>query len=136
MKQARPPVERLMTSGVLTVAADTTVVDAAARMLAEGVGSLVVVDERDESIGMFTNTDLAEFVSEGEFEADATVAAYMTKDVVTIGVQSSLTEAAAKMIRHDVHHLPVVGDGDSIVGMLSTMDLTTHYSYTTGSDMV
>ncbi|WP_411963953.1 cyclic nucleotide-binding/CBS domain-containing protein [Haloferax sp. YSMS24] len=136
MKQARPPVERLMTSGVLTVAADTTVVDAAARMLAEGVGSLVVVDERDDSIGMFTNTDLAEFVSEGEFEADATVGAYMTKDVVTIGVQSSLTEAAAKMIRHDVHHLPVVGDGDSIVGMLSTMDLTTHYSYTTGSDMV
>ncbi|KAB1198689.1 MULTISPECIES: cyclic nucleotide-binding/CBS domain-containing protein [Haloferax] len=135
MAQARPPVERLMTTGILTVSADSTVQDAASTMLVEGVGSLVVVDERDEPVGMFTNTDLAEFVSEGDRNADARVSQYMSNAVFTIGVGSSLREAAAKMIRHDVHHLPVVGDGDRIVGMLSTMDLTTHYSYTTGSDV-
>lgn len=135
MEQRRTPVERLMTTGVLTVAAETTVEDAAGTLLSEAVGSLVVVDQHDVPVGMFTNTDLAEFVSERS-PADATVSEYMTNPVVTVGARSDLDEAAAKMIRHGVHHLPVTGEDGRIVGILSTMDLTSHFSYTGGTDMV
>ena len=136
MEQARTSVERLMTSGILTVSDDATVEDAAARLSAEKIGSLVVVDGDDVPVGMFTTSDLATFVSEGGSRANEAVSQYMTATVVTITTQSSLTEAAAKMIRHGIHHLPVTGDEGQIVGMLSTMDLTSHYSYTTGSDMI
>jgi CBS domain-containing protein len=136
MKQKRTSVERLMTSGVLTVATDTTVEEAAETLLTEGVGSLVVVDDTDRSVGMFTTTDLAEFVSDEASGADVTVSQYMTNQVVTIGTDNSLRDAAAKMLRHGIHHLPVTDADEHVVGMLSTMDLTAHHSYTGGTDMI
>jgi signal-transduction protein with cAMP-binding, CBS, and nucleotidyltransferase domain len=135
MEREKTPVARLMTSGALTVASDAALEDAAQTLLDEGVGSLVVVDESDRPVGMFTTTDLAEFVAEGASRTDATVAEYMTDRVVTIETRSSTRDAAARMIRNGVHHLPVTEDG-SVVGMLSTMDLAAYFAYTGGSDMV
>jgi CBS domain-containing protein len=129
------PVTQLMTRGVLTVTADTSISDAAGTLLEEGVGSLVVVDGDGRPVGMFTNTDLAEFVSTGDFGAEPTVAQYMTNRVITVDTRSSIRDAAAKMIANGIHHLPVIDDDDDgVVGMLSTMDLTAYSSYTSGSD--
>ncbi|MFC6723910.1 cyclic nucleotide-binding/CBS domain-containing protein [Halobium palmae] len=136
MEQNRSPVGRLMTDGVLSVQGETPIANAAATLVEEDVGSLVVRGEDGRVVGVFTNTDLAEFVAGGRSRDGATVAEFMTDEVVTIGASDSLTEAAAKMIRHEVHHLPVTDDEGEIVGMLSTMDLTAHFSYTGGSDMV
>ncbi|WP_410767378.1 CBS domain-containing protein [Haloferax sp. DFSO60] len=136
MEQERTAVTRLMTSGVLTVTTDTAVEDAAKTFLSEDVGSLVVVDENDHPVGVFTTTDLAKFVSDGELRADTAVSQFMTNQVVTIGTHNSLGDAAAKMIRYGIHHLPVVNDDGSVAGMLSTMDLTSYFSYTGGTDMI
>jgi len=134
MERDGVPVTRLMTSGVLTVAADTRVREAAETLLEERVGSLVVVDEANQPVGMFTNTDLAEFVSGGKAGDEATVSEYMSSRVVTIGVGESLRDAAARMISNRIHHLPVTDDAGDVVGMLSTMDLTAYSSYTDGRD--
>jgi CBS domain-containing protein len=134
MERDGVPVTRLMTSGVLTVAADTTVREAAGTLLEERVGSLVVVDEANQPVGMFTNTDLAEFVSGEKAGDEATVSEYMSSRVVTIGVGESLRDAAARMISNRIHHLPVTDDAGDVVGMLSTMDLTAYSSYTDGRD--
>lgn len=128
------PVSRLMTSGVLTVATDTTVREAAETLLEERVGSLVVVDEETGPVGMFTNTDLAEFVSGGDAGDEATVSEYMSARVITVGVEESIRDAAARMISNGIHHLPVTDDEGDVVGMLSTMDLTAYSSYTDGRD--
>lgn len=136
MQEERTQVSQLMTSGVLTVAADAKIRDAAATLLEEGVGSLVVVDENDSPVGMFTTTDLTGFVSADESGGETAVSEYMTDQVVTVGIDESLSGAAAKMIRHDVHHLPVTDADGEVVGMLSTMDLTAHFSYVGGTDMI
>ena len=129
MEKNGVPVTRLMTADVLTVTPNATITDAAATLLAEEVSSLVVVDESNRPVGMFTTTDLAEAVSADESSADATVERYMTDHVVTVGAEQSVRDAAAKMITNDVHHLPVTGDDDGVVGMLSTMDVTAYLSY-------
>ena len=134
MVRDRTPVAQLMTSGVLTVRTDASVGDAAGTLLEADVGSLVVVDETDRPVGMFTNTDLAEFVAEGESRSGATVAQYMTDRVVTVDAEDSIRDAAARMISNGIHHLPVTGDDGDVVGMLSTMDLTAYFSYTDGRD--
>jgi CBS domain-containing protein len=136
MVQERSAITRLMTSGVLTVTTDTTVEEAAKTLLAEDIGSLIVVDEAHQPVGMFTTTDLAEFVSEGGTSADVAVSQYMTNRVVTISIHNSVRDAAAKMIRYGVHHLPVTDEEGSVTGMLSTMDLTSYFSYTRGSDII
>jgi CBS domain-containing protein len=86
-------------------------------------------------MGVFTNTDLARCVAEGS-EAGATVEEYTTEEVITVEAGSSLREAAARMIRRGVHHLPVTDEEGEVVGMLSTMDLAAHFSYTGGTDMI
>jgi CBS domain-containing protein len=136
MERQKTPVERLMTSGVLTVSSDASVGDAAATLLEEGVGSLVVVDDAGRPVGMFTTTDLAEVVAGSDPRAETSVSEYMTEQVITIEERSTIRGAAAKMIRHGVHHLPVTDDEGGVVGMLSTMDLTAHFSYSDGTDMV
>jgi CBS domain-containing protein len=134
MERDGVPVTRLMTSGVLTVPTDATVEAAAETLLEQGVGSLVVLDEADRPVGMFTNTDLAEYVSGRESGARATVSEYMSNEVITVGERESLRDAAARMISNGVHHLPVTDDEGHVVGMLSTMDLTAYFSYTDGRD--
>ncbi|MFC7203032.1 CBS domain-containing protein [Haloferax namakaokahaiae] len=136
MEQERTAVTRLMTPEVLTVTTDASVEEAAKTLLAEDIGSLVVVDETGRPVGMFTTTDLAEFVSDSGTPGDTTVSQYMTNRVVSIGTHDSIRDAAAKMIRHGIHHLPVTDEQGSVAGMLSTMDLTSHFSYTGGTDMI
>lgn len=133
MRQETSPVAQLMTSGVFTVTPDTPVREAAESLLEMDVGSLVVVDEDNRPVGMLTNTDLVEILSRGDVGDDTTVAQYMTNEIITISTRSSIREAAAKMINNRIHHLPVTDEGN-VVGMLSTMDLTSYLSYTAGAD--
>ena len=130
------PVTRLMTSDVLTATPETALAQAADTLLTEGIGSLVIVDGDDRPVGMLTSTDLARFVSGGESSDEKTVSEYMTEDFVTIETGNSIQDAAAKMILNDVHHLPVVGDEGEILGIVSTMDLTSFLSYRSSNDLV
>jgi CBS domain-containing protein len=128
------PVTQLMTSGVRTVTPDTAVTDAAGTFVTEDIGSVIVVDGDDRPVGILTTTDLAEIVSTNALDADAPVERYMTDRVVTVAEQDSIRDAAARMLHHGVHHLPVTGDDGTVTGMLSTMDLTGYFSYTSGTD--
>lgn len=51
-----------------------------------------------------------------------TVGSWMTRSVVTIGLDDTLAAAHRLMRRHGVRHLPVV-DGDRLVGIVSDRDL-------------
>ena len=122
-----------MTEGVLTVSTETTVAEAAARLVDADVNSLVVVDDANEPRGMFTTTDLAEIVAAGVDGETTTVAEHMTEDLILAEEGETVREAAAKMITHGIHHLPVADDG-SVIGMLSSLDHTAYVSYTEGRD--
>jgi signal-transduction protein with cAMP-binding, CBS, and nucleotidyltransferase domain len=128
------PVAQLMTSSIRTVTPDTAVTDAAGTFVTENIGSVIVVDDDDRPVGILTTTDLAEIVSTNVLDADAPVERYMTDRVITVGAQDSIRDAAARMLRHGVHHLPVTDDDGTVSGMLSTMDLTAYFSYTAGTD--
>ena len=127
------PVTRLMSTDIHTVTPDATIVDAAATLVAEGIGSLIVVNDANEPVGMFTTTDLAEIVANRRALGDATVGEHMSTTLFTVDPETTVQEAAAKLIEHGIHHL-LVSDGDSVVGMLSTMDQTAFVSGTASND--
>lgn len=127
------PVERLMSTDLLTVTPDTPVEEAADALLDEDVGSLVVLDEAEQLVGLLTSTDLVEIVSAGGDPAGETVAEYMTEDVATVGPTDSLHDAAVTMITEEIQHLPVTGPESETVGMLSSTDLTAQLTYMTSS---
>jgi CBS domain-containing protein len=121
-------VARLMSDGVVTVTPDTLVEDAAGTLLEKDIGSLVVVDVENQLKGILTSTDFVCIVAESKPKAETTVERYMTDQVVTVGAQDSIRDAADKMITYGIHHLPVVDEESGVIGMLSTTDLTSYLS--------
>ncbi len=120
------PVDRLMSSDLVTVTPETPIEEAGEMLIEHGVGSLMVVD--DDLVGIVTSTDFVDIVTSGTSMDESTVADYMSADVVTVDIDDSIRDAAATMISTDIEHLPVEDDG-GVVGMLSTTDLTAHLAY-------
>ncbi|QPV63139.1 CBS domain-containing protein [Halosimplex litoreum] len=121
-------VARLMSSDLQAVGPDTLVEDAATQMQDNGVGSLVVVDEDNQLLGILTTTDFVDIVAKSKPKAQTTVERYMTTDVVTTDAQTSIVDAADLMIEHGIHHLPVIDDEEGVIGMISTTDLAGYIS--------
>jgi CBS domain-containing protein len=121
-------VARLMSDDSVTVTPDALVEDAADVLLENEIGSLVVVDDDNQLEGILTSTDFVCIVAESEPKAETTVERYMTDQVVTVGAQDTIREAADRMITYGIHHLPVVDEESGVIGMLSTTDLTSYLS--------
>lgn len=123
------PVEKLMSTDLLTVTPDTDISEAADILLDKGVGSLIVLDNEEKLEGVLTSTDFVAIASSDSASHSGTVEDCMTKDVLTVPSTATLHDVAVKMIREDVQHFPVVGDENDIVGMVSATDLTAQLTY-------
>ena len=123
------PVEKLMSTDLLTVTPDTDISEAAAILLDEGVGSLIVLDTEENLAGVLTSTDFVAVVSGDHSSYSGTVRDHMTQDVLTVPSTATLHDVAVKMIREDVQHLPVASNKNEIVGMVSATDLTAQLTY-------
>lgn len=121
-------VARVMTSDPITVTADTYVEPAANKLLDNGVGSLIVVDDDGDLEGILTTTDFVGIVAASKPKAETKVERYMSTEVRTASAQDSIAEAAEKMIDHGIHHLPVVDDEEGVIGIVSTTDLAAYVS--------
>lgn len=122
-------VGQLMSDDLHTATKDTLVEDAAETMLSNGVSSLVVVDDNGHLEGILTTTDFVDIVAKSKPKAETTVERYMTTDVRTAAVGDSIQDVADAMVEHGFHHMPVVDDGDdTVVGLISTTDLTAYIS--------
>lgn len=119
------PTEQLMSQDMITVTPDAHIEEAVDILLNEDIGSLVVVDDTDELVGVITSNDFLHVVSEGNSNDDATVSEYMSDQVVTAKPEDSIQTAAARMITNGISHLPVE-DEEGVVGMLSTTDVTAY----------
>lgn len=77
----------------------------------------VPVRDRDKVVGVVTRKDLLRKSEETQ------VALLMTPNPVVVTPQTSLSDAAAIMVRHGFRRLPVVDDSGSLVGLISVADL-------------
>lgn len=96
-------------------------VAAAARIMqTEGVGSIVVVDERTHPVGILTERDLIAIVAESGAERE--VGAVMTRDPVALPGHTPAYEAALAMVERRIRHVLVL-EGATLVGVVSERDL-------------
>ncbi|PSQ46497.1 histidine kinase [Halobacteriales archaeon SW_12_67_38] len=111
---------QLMTSDLYTVAPDTLVEEVAETMLEAEIGSVIVVDEDNQLLGI---------VAESRPKVETTVEQYMSTDVVTATPQDSIRDIADAMVEHGFHHMPVVSEPDGVIGILTTSDLAAYLSH-------
>ena len=121
-------VARVMSTSLRTISSDTLVEDAAQKMLEEGIGSLLVVDEENRLEGILTTTDFVDIVAKSNPKAQTTVERYMSTDVVTATAQDSIRDAADTMVEHGFKHLPVVDEDEGVIGIVTTTDLAAYLS--------
>jgi CBS domain-containing protein len=120
-------VSEIMTSPVIVIDPDADVSAAASRMVEHRVGCLPVVSSEGEVIGIVTRTDLLNQAALGGLGSvpptGAGVTSAMRPDPITVHEDDDLMEAALRMQREGIRHLPVVDAVSRVVGVLSDQDV-------------
>ena len=108
---------------VVSLPADASVRDAAARMKASHVASVVVTESGDDHLeGIFTERDLTERVVAGGLDPERTrLSEVMTPCPITVGLETSVRDALRRMSDNGLRHLPIV-EGGTVVGVISMRD--------------
>ena len=117
-----PRVRDLMTSEVVTVEPQTSIVEAARRMIQQEKGPLPVL-EGERPVAMVTDRDIiARVVAEGRDPNSLTVHDIATHELVTIGSDQAVEEAVRLMAEHQLDRILVV-EGERLVGIISEADI-------------
>jgi signal-transduction protein with cAMP-binding, CBS, and nucleotidyltransferase domain len=119
-------VSELMHTPAVTCTPTTTVRAVAQLMQSRRVGSVVVIDNVGEIVGIVTDRDVAlRCVGEGR-SGDVPTDAVMTRDVATIPAQADIADAAATMMKRRVRRLPVTDELGHVHGVVALDDVVRH----------
>ena len=111
----------------VTVASPTDTIQKIYTMIMESGFSAFPVVKKKRIVGLISRRDLIRtrrMQSVIASHAHTTIEEVMSKDVVTIGPDETVSSAAELLVKHDVSRLPVV-DGDRIVGIVDRHDILT-----------
>jgi len=111
-------VKHVMIEDVVTAKPNITAKDAVRTLREKHVGSIVITDENEKCIGIFTERDAIRIIA-NDVSLDTPIEQVMTKNVATIGKEASLEEARRLIISHGIRHLPVVDSEGKLVGLFS-----------------
>ena len=134
----------VMTHCVVGIAPEAPILDAISRMISHQVSGMPVIDAKGKLVGIVTEGDLVRRVETGTepprrrwlelllgpgSRADEysrvhgrSVQDVMSRDVVTVGKDTPLTNVVRLMEENQIKRIPVVED-DAVVGIVSRADL-------------
>lgn len=117
-------VQELMTKNVETLSPTTVLRRAARKMTDLGIGSMPVVNDDGELIGIITDRDISVYaIAMGHDPQSTEVQKVMTKDVITCRQDQDIAEAAEIMGKLHIRRLAVLDSDAAMAGFLSVDDL-------------
>ncbi len=108
----------LMLTEVVTTKGNLPVKEAIELLFKRHIGSVVVVDDAQQCIGIFTERDAIRIVAQN-LPLDATIEKVMTKNPFTIDEDSTFEEAKKIIKQNKIRHLPVTTKDGKLVGLIS-----------------
>jgi CBS domain-containing protein len=115
--------------GVFACHGNTTLQDAAQRMVEEDVSALVVLDDDGYLEGILTHTDLVRAATMAASWRTEPVSAFMSRDVVTATAGESLAVVARQLLDHCIHRLVVVREENERqrpIAVIASSDIVYH----------
>jgi len=133
----RVPVGDLVSRSPVVIGDDASVRDAARKMDAERVSSVLVVaqgaSEADPSpLGILTDRDLRGRVLAAGRGPETPIVEVMSHPVETVDAELPASEALLHLLRRAVHHLPVERAG-AVIGVVTHADLVRHHQHGPGA---
>ena len=122
--EAQVSIESLISRDLLRTTADATLSDVATTMISMAAGSVLVFDAQ-QLAGVITLRDIVRAALAEPDITQVRVADYMTTQPWVVSPGWSVKDIAARMINHNIEHVPVVQDGE-VVGILSSFDLVAY----------
>lgn len=109
-----------------TVSPDDSVLSAIELMVEHDQGSVIVVDDNEKVIGIFTERDvLRHYLTNQSKFLHLRVSEVMSSPVQTVSVDMNVSEALKVMNKRNVRRLPVVDKNGKMVGFVSWKELFT-----------
>jgi signal-transduction protein with cAMP-binding, CBS, and nucleotidyltransferase domain len=117
----------LCNRNVVTANRETSISEAARLMRDRHVGSLIIIEKRDqrvEPVGILTDRDIVvEVLAEDVDPNIVTVGDIMTSAVLKVNENDSILETAQRMRARGVRRVPVVTNQCDLVGVLAQDDI-------------
>jgi len=111
-------VKDIMCKTLVTVKEDLSIQEAVQLLNDRHVGSLIVVDDEQKCMGIFTERDAIRIVAQ-KYPVDQPLSKIMSRNVITISVEASFEEARVLMLSHKIRHLPVTDQTGKLIGLFS-----------------
>lgn len=115
-------VKHMMLTNVITADPNMSAKKAIKTLYEKHIGCVVSTDEDNKCLGIFTERDAIRLVAK-DVLLDQPLGNVMTKNVVTIQENASLTEVRKVICAHRIRHMPVVNQEGTLVGLLSVRDV-------------
>jgi len=119
------PLKQLIEEKQATVAVgpDDTVFTALTLLAQFDIGALLVLDQ-GRLVGLFSERDYArKIILKGKASKDTLVREIMSEKLSCVTLSETVQECMALMTERHVRHLPVIGDQNEVLGILSIGDL-------------
>ncbi len=114
-------VRDIMTTSVRTMHRDISVCDLEEIFVTHKISGGPVIDNSGSIVGFVSKSDVTRFDSSGQDPNYTQVFEIASPRVIFISPDTSIEDAAQRMIEKQVHHLVVTQD-EELVGILSSLD--------------
>ena len=108
---------------IWTISKDQSVRQALILMSEKNIGAIIIVDNNDFPIGIFSERDYArKIILKGKSSKDTLLHEVMTKELITVTKDYKIDQCMEIMNEKRIRHLPVL-ENKKIVGIISIGDV-------------
>jgi len=108
---------------IWTISKDQSVMQALILMSEKNIGAIIIVDNNDFPIGIFSERDYArKIILKGKNSKDTLLDEVMTKELITVTRNYKIDQCMEIMSEKKIRHLPVL-ENKKIVGIISIGDV-------------
>jgi len=108
---------------IWTISKDQSVMQALIIMSEKNIGAIIIVDNNDLPIGIFSERDYArKVILKGKNSKDTLLDEVMTKELITVTRDFKIDQCMELMIENRIRHLPVL-ENKKVIGIISIGDV-------------
>lgn len=120
------PLKTILSHEVVTFAPTASLANVLSKMQKRAISSVVVVDETDRPVGIFTEQDAIHLMAKKKKVTDLELGDVMSQPVLTVSPNLGYGAAYQLMSEHRVRHLVAVDEDGKLIGLVSEGDFLHH----------